>query len=412
MTASSAGAQTLLSLEEALRLAESVNPRVSIARAQLDGARAGVGTARQYPNPDFEALGGGTRGRGSGAGGSATSGANLAFGFAQPIELPSVRSGRISAALAGQDAGAAGLAESRLDLRAAVKQAYADVLLRKAEVSLALETEALLEQIRYRIEVRVRVGEAARLELTRAEAELARAQIASASARQRVVQARAQLGNAIGTPHADDYDVIEPREIAPPAPSFAAIQTEIESGHPAMMQARAAERRATHRLETERALRLPQPTLIGRVDHLPESHQFLLGVSVPLPLFNQREGQINEARAALEEARATVNLRRIALLGAVDVALQRAEIARAQMRGYESGLIRQAENALAIADAAYRLGERGFVEVLDAQRVLRQVRSEALAARFELQAALIELERLRATALPVAATRTDNETGR
>jgi cobalt-zinc-cadmium efflux system outer membrane protein len=48
-----------------------------------------------------------------------------------------------------------------------------------------------------------------------------------------------------------------------------------------------------------------------------------------------------------------------------------------------------------VADAAYRFGERGFMEVLDAQRVLRTVRTELVAARFEQQAALIEIERLR-----------------
>mgnify|MGYP002381981782 CR=1 FL=1 len=68
---------------------------------------------------------------------------------------------------------------------------------------------------------------------------------------------------------------------------------------------------------------------------------------------------------------------------------------------FDGGLIQQAESALRIADAAYRLGERGFIEVLDAQRVLRQVRSDALAARFELQSASIEIERLRATDVDV-----------
>jgi len=57
--------------------------------------------------------------------------------------------------------------------------------------------------------------------------------------------------------------------------------------------------------------------------------------------------------------------------------------------------LREATAAVQAAEAAYRFGERGIVEVLDAQRVLRSVRQDYLNAQFDLQAALIELERLR-----------------
>jgi cobalt-zinc-cadmium efflux system outer membrane protein len=49
-----------------------------------------------------------------------------------------------------------------------------------------------------------------------------------------------------------------------------------------------------------------------------------------------------------------------------------------------------------VAEAAYRFGERGILDYLDAQRTLRSIRNELNATRFELQAARIELERLRA----------------
>ena len=230
--------------------------------------------------------------------------------------------------------------------------------------------------------------------------ELARARTVSASARLRITQALAQLRTTIGAPLADAYDVAPVTLADLRYPELGVLRDEIEARHPALAQSRAALRRAEARLENERALRTPQPTLIGGIDRQPETNQFLVGIALPLPLFNQRQGQIGEARAALDEARASLEARRIALRGALDVAARRAEIARAEIASFDGGLIKQSESALAIADAAYRLGERGFIEVLDAQRVLRQVRSDALAARFELQSALIEIERLRARELP------------
>ena len=41
--------------------------------------------------------------------------------------------------------------------------------------------------------------------------------------------------------------------------------------------------------------------------------------------------------------------------------------------------------------------ERGFLEVLDAQRVYRAARAELIAARYELASAWVEIERLRAS---------------
>jgi cobalt-zinc-cadmium efflux system outer membrane protein len=51
---------------------------------------------------------------------------------------------------------------------------------------------------------------------------------------------------------------------------------------------------------------------------------------------------------------------------------------------------------LQVAQSAYRFGERGILDVLDAQRVLQSVRVDLLQARFELQKARIDLELLSA----------------
>jgi cobalt-zinc-cadmium efflux system outer membrane protein len=381
-----------LTLQRALELTELGNPRIAAARAQLEGASAGVVTARQYPNPEFEGLTGGIRARVPGvAGGRGTS-----LALAQPLELPSVRDTRIRGAESGRLVGEMLLAETRLDVRAALRQAYFDVLRRKAELTLAADTQSLLEQIRSRIEVRVRVGEAAKFELTRAEAELATAATATASARLRIAQAFAQLRAVIGAPLPAELDVVSMEPGDARAASLAELREEVLARSPSLAQARAVVTRAELRVENERALRLPQPTVIVGTDRQPETSQLIFGLAVPLPIFNQRQGQIGEALAALEQAKASVEARRLELIGALEVAVQRLEIARQQVEAFEGGLLKQAESALSVAESAFRFGERGFIEVLDAQRVLRQVRSDFLAARFEQQAALIEIDRLRA----------------
>jgi cobalt-zinc-cadmium efflux system outer membrane protein len=47
-----------------------------------------------------------------------------------------------------------------------------------------------------------------------------------------------------------------------------------------------------------------------------------------------------------------------------------------------------------VAQAAYRFGERGILDVLDAQRVLRSVRADLIQARYQLQEARVMLDQL------------------
>ncbi len=64
------------------------------------------------------------------------------------------------------------------------------------------------------------------------------------------------------------------------------------------------------------------------------------------------------------------------------------------MTSLQAGSLHEAESAVDAAQAAYHFGERGIVEVLDAQRVLQSVRDDLLNARFARQSALIDLETL------------------
>ena len=66
---------------------------------------------------------------------------------------------------------------------------------------------------------------------------------------------------------------------------------------------------------------------------------------------------------------------------------------------FESGLLSQAESVLKVAESAYKYGERGILEYLDAQRTYRVVKKDYLTARFDYVATMIEVERLVGTQL-------------
>jgi cobalt-zinc-cadmium efflux system outer membrane protein len=111
-------------------------------------------------------------------------------------------------------------------------------------------------------------------------------------------------------------------------------------------------------------------------------------------LWDRRKGPIAEAQSTVRESSALFDQRRLEIISALERAYAQYELADQQVTALESGSLHEAESAVDAAKAAYRFGERGIVEVLDAQRVLQSVRGDLLDAQFARQSALIDLEEL------------------
>lgn len=384
-----------LTLNEALRLAEDHSPALSAALAMERGAQAALESAAAYPNPELEVATGTFRPRQPGS----ETGSSQAVSLAQPIEWPALRNARRHGAQAGIQASAAALLQARLALRARVKLAFYDTLRRAEELQVATENRELLEQIRNRVKLKVEVGEAPRYELVKAEAEALTAANAAKSAQLRITQARSALRALLGVNLPDDVEPLEEVRHTPEPPPLETLRSEMLAHHPLLKVAQAEAARAKARIEAERSLRLPQPTVKWSAERDPESALWRVGVSLPLPLWNRRDGPIGEALAGLNQAEA--ESRRI--LGELGTELEHAharyQIARSLVETFESALLKEAESTLRVAEAAYRYGERGLLDYLDAQRTLRTTRLDFLNARYELLAAQVEIERLRGAPL-------------
>ena len=384
---------TSLTLAEALRLSTLHSPALVAATAQNRGAQAALDTAQAYHNPELEIASGMTRPRLPGA----ENGRVEFLGLSQQLELPSLRGARRKGAEAGVVSAAAALAEARLYQYASVKQAFYGVLRRQEEAGLAAENSALLQQIRNRVKVKVQVGESPRYELVKSEAESLAAESAARSAEHRVTQARDRLRALIGAPLAEGFVAVAEVNQAVELPALHVLREEMQLKQPLLQVAEAEQQRAQARVNLERALRLPQPTLKLSSERDQDMTQWRIGVVLPLPLWSRRAGPIGEALASMERTQAESIQLRLELMAQLEHAYSRYQIARHQVMTFESGLLKEAESAMKVAEAAYRFGERGILDYLDAQRVLRTTRFDFLNARYELQSALIAIERLRAT---------------
>lgn len=381
-----------LTIEQALAMAEESNFLLRGADADVEGARAGVRTAKAYTNPSISVLGGRQFARPINTPG--VPGILQHYGVGQTLELPSIRRTRIAVAkLAGQSS-ELGRAAVRLEVRSAVKHAFLESLRRREEIEHAQENLRLLQDLRRRISVQVNVGEAAKLELTRADAEIATAQNEVKSAQLLYNNAIFALRAAVSAPLPDHIDPRGDFTGAVSLPPLTEIRPPVLQGHPIITQARSEFDRANAQLSNQKALRAPEPTFEAEYENQPDLRYYRVGVSLPLPLWDRRQGPIAEAQAAIKRADALVNQRRIELTAALESSYGQYMVADQQVKTLQAGALRQANAALEAAQSAYRFGARGILEVLDAQRVLQRVKGDLLQAQYERQSALADLQEL------------------
>lgn len=379
-------------------LAQYHNRGILAAQASVEVSREAIGTAAAFPNPEVETLGQ----RRSVILPGAQGGQGRSVWLTQRLEYPWQRRTRIETAEAALVQASAQALGYEADIHARLKFRFFDLLRREAELKAAHEDQALLEQIRKRVELRVNLGESARYELIKADAEVLNAQKASQSALLRVGQARAALRQQVGDILPVDFQIQGALGRLPSLPDLPVLRDEVLANNPALAQARAAVSRAEHQLAHERSLRWPSLAVKAGYDQDPEIRANGIGLVLTVPVFDQRQGPIGEAEARLNQVRYELDDQRFALQQTLESAYQQFLIALNQVTALQSGILRQAEAALKVAEAGYRYGERGILDYLDAQRVFRSARNELIAARFDLQAAAVEIARLRGEVVPVA----------
>jgi len=382
-----------VALPRALELAEQLNPRLRVGVTRTAAAVGQLRTARAHINPEFGFLAGRQWDQLPGA---RTFNIN-AYTYSQPLELGNLRSTRIETARRGLESSELALAETRLAILTNVQQSFYQVLRRDGEIAIADETLRLVQDLRDRIRVRVEVGEVGRLELIRAEAEVASARTIAANARIQRVSALAGFRAAVGGDLAATLEPAGALGAAAAPPPLDVLKKEVLERHPALGYFRSEMRRAESQLSYERAQRRPQPALKAEIDLSNPSYRF--GFALPLPMWNRREGEIETASALVNEARYLLSARSIELVAMLESAYGRYQVSAQEVAALEQGLMREADEAVRAAVMAYQLGERSILDVLDAQRVLRTVRLNLLNAQFDRQSALIEIEELRAAAL-------------
>jgi len=384
-----------LTIEEIQRIGLGANGLVQAARSQVNIAKAGVVAASAFLNPEVTVTAGPDSNRYSLAITGPTS-MQRSLTVNQPIENPYMRSARIDASEAGVDASRASLDQVRADLAAQLRVRAYELMLRLEQATIEQGIYDLLENLRNRIAANVERGEIARFELIRAETELQSAANRAQAAHLTAQRARVMLLQLTAGAIPIDFEISGSLKDPILLPPLAELREQVPKVNPEVVRLQAEQERASHRISQEKASVLPQISVLYTNYQDAQFTSNIAGASVRIPIWYRRRGEIDTAIYDSARIRETLEFRRYEISQLFEAAWQALQIAQRRVDLFEGGLIKEAENVVQVAQTAYRFGERGLIEFLDSQRILRGILSDSMQARFELQTAAAEIDRIRA----------------
>ncbi len=381
-----------LTLRSAVAMALRANPGLAAASREQDATEAAIVQAGAWPNPTLDAQLEDLR----------RDNRTTTLQLSQPIELGGKRSARVTAAERARDQAASALAGRRAEIRAATVTAFFDVLTAQERLRLAQDSVGLAQTATRAATNRVAAGKVSPLEETRARVAEAGMRVELLQAEGTLRSARQQLAALWGNP---DPRFTQVEGAVDQLPAMAASQdlgVRIAAA-PVVVQARLEVERRKALSDLEQAKRIPDVTVSLGAKRVPASdgeaggsrrNQVVVGLSVPLPIFDTNRGNVAEALSREEKARDDLAAAELQLGTEVAQATERLRSARATAQTLQHDALPGAETAYKAATKGFELGKFSFLEALDAQRTLFQVRAQYLLALADAHRAAGELDRL------------------
>ena len=359
----------ILTLAGALDLAAARSHVLAAARRQVDASSGGVLQAGLMRNPSVSGVVEDTRSR------SRETTASLEI----PIELGGKRAARVSAAERGREFAEAELSNTRADIKATVSAAFFDILVAQERVKLAEDSAALATRNADVVAKRVTAGKVSPVDATRARVEAVNADLEVTEARSILKSARQALAATWGDadlPYRVVEGDVERLLVAGPAMDWQAAADH----SPTVFAGQVEVARRHALLEVERTKRIPDVTVtVGarRVDETART-QAVIGLSMPLPLFDRNQGNVYEAASRRNKAEDDLQAARIRITNELQRSSNQLAVARQTAQTLKDTVVPAAEGAVRAATQGFEAGKFGFLDVIDAQRTLLLARTRYL----------------------------------
>lgn len=373
-----------LTLEQALLEAEARSPAIAAAQANVAAARGRLRQAGFRDNPELSVEVENFLGRGELSG---LQGTEVTVAVNQRLDLGGRRSARQSVGRAELAVSELRLLITRAELALNVRQQFATAVAARERLRIATENEQRSRELARIANVLVEVGREPPLRALRAQAAASQAAADLRAAQAGEAVSRRTLAALFGVEAPPESVAGSLTDILPTATSpVESLDVRLANAQLALAEASLQQQLTERRLD---------PAVGVGIRHVQETgdQALVAGFSMPLPITNRNQGNIEAARAEILAAEAERASARVSANARVANATANLTAASARVEALEEGAIPEGREALRLAQLSYEAGKIELIELLDAQAALTGAETQLIEARLAQAEAAGELAR-------------------
>ena len=375
-----------LTLDAALGYAMRANPAIAVAERERQAIEGAKTQAAARPNPSISTSIQDTR----------SDNRQIYLQLNQEIELGNKREARIEAADSLYQKSSAELDSKKAEIHANVVSAFYELLAAQARLTLSQSSLDVANLALDASAKRVKAGKSSPVEETKSKIAQSTAKIELNQAASQLNSARKRLSALWGKPLAVFERAEGEVNNIPPVASLADLSALLANA-PAIRLAQLEISRRGALTKIERSKSTPNITISAGVlnnQELGGINQALLGLSVPIPIFDRNQGNLQEAIGREYKAQDELLAIRAQLEAQLATQYERLNSARQASELLRSEILPSAQSAFNAANKGFSAGKFSFLDVLDAQRTLFQAKSQYTQALLEAHQAVAEIERI------------------
>lgn len=359
------------SIRELIDLSLARNPALQQAGLNIQAAQGKAVQAGLYPNPTL-GVSGDELGDRTGPGGIWTAQVGQEIVLGGKLKL--------SRAVAQKEVDQATLAlqSQRYALFTTIRQGYFDVLTAQRRVELLDELVKLAQKGLSSAEALQKGKQIAELDVLPFRVELDRLVADFEASQRELIAARRRLAASVGSPDLPIEQVLGSLELPLPSYKYEEIHYLVMEAHPDVRFAVTGIDKADLALRRAQVEKIPNVTIGSGYtrQNQNKSSDWLIGVSVPVPVFNRNQGNVQAAGAELGRARNEVSRVQNELAGKLATAHGQFTAAKQRADRYRTSLLPNAAKSYELSLLAFKGGQFEYIRVIQAQRTVAEARLE------------------------------------
>lgn len=382
---------TVLTIDEVLNLVAFKNPSLRSLDFMREAANSRLIQAGLRQNPqlgvEFEEVGWDAPG---------FSESEITIALSQEFEIFGQRNARKQVALADINSTDFEIKLTAFDLYLVAKSRFNKLIHSQIQKKLADSSVVIAENIKKSIEYRMKQGVVLQSELLLAQLELQRVDLTSMEAQHDLLSARMELG-ALWNSNTTNITVNANEELD--------FQTALNILPTLILQIDST--RYIRQLQHEKIMigaekqlasaeAKPGITLSGgfRRIEVDNSHSFLFGVSLPLPLFNKNQGETASLEAMMRSNEYEQKRARLETKAFINASISKLHQLINSHNAIDALLLPTAEDTYKALRENYNVGRIPYTSLLEAERSLIELRFEHNDVLFDIYQQLIALEQI------------------